>query len=68
MSNSIKEFKLEMKNSRTRENSQNKKFTACLVFADGNCIWGKGFGACGTAVAELCFNTSMTGYQEILTD
>src|ERR1700739_1128674 len=42
--------------------------TAALVLADGPAFWGKGIGAAGQAVGELCFNTSMTGYQEILTD
>ena len=42
--------------------------TAVLVLADGTVFWGKGAGAKGIAVGELCFNTSMTGYQEILTD
>src|ERR1700731_3333560 len=42
--------------------------TAALVLADGSVFWGKGVGAAGSAVGELCFNTSMTGYQEILTD
>ncbi len=42
--------------------------TACLVLADGTVFYGKGFGAAGTCVAELCFNTAMTGYQEIMTD
>jgi carbamoyl-phosphate synthase small subunit len=42
--------------------------TAALVLADGTVFWGKGVGAAGTAVGEVCFNTSMTGYQEILTD
>jgi carbamoyl-phosphate synthase small subunit len=42
--------------------------TACLVLADGSVYWGYGIGAEGTAVGELCFNTAMTGYQEILTD
>ena len=44
------------------------KPTACLVLADGQHFYGHGFGATGTAVAELCFNTAMTGYQEIMTD
>ncbi len=44
------------------------KPTACLVLADGTIFYGNGFGATGTAVAELCFNTAMTGYQEIMTD
>ncbi len=42
--------------------------TAALVLADGAVFWGKGFGAAGDAVGEVCFNTAMTGYQEILTD
>ena len=42
--------------------------TACLVLDDGTIFFGKGFGAEGEAVAEICFNTSMTGYQEIMTD
>ena len=42
--------------------------TAALVLADGSVFWGKGFGAAGQRVGEVCFNTSMTGYQEIITD
>ncbi len=42
--------------------------TACLTLADGTVFYGKGFGAVGDTVAELCFNTAMTGYQEIMTD
>ena len=42
--------------------------TALLVLADGTVIEGKGAGATGVAVGEVCFNTAMTGYQEILTD
>ncbi|HEV3241639.1 MAG TPA: carbamoyl-phosphate synthase domain-containing protein, partial [Methyloceanibacter sp.] len=45
-----------------------ERATALLVLADGTVIEGKGAGAAGTAVGEVCFNTSMTGYQEILTD
>ncbi|MDP4990448.1 MAG: glutamine-hydrolyzing carbamoyl-phosphate synthase small subunit [Marivita lacus] len=44
------------------------KPTACLALADGTIFYGQGFGATGTSVAELCFNTAMTGYQEIMTD
>jgi carbamoyl-phosphate synthase small subunit len=44
------------------------KTTALLVLADGTVIEGQGFGAEGEAVAEVCFNTAMTGYQEVLTD
>src|SRR4029079_8122190 len=39
-----------------------------IVFADGRTVWGKGFGAEGEVVGELCFHTAMTGYQEIMTD
>ncbi|PPR18189.1 MAG: Carbamoyl-phosphate synthase small chain [Alphaproteobacteria bacterium MarineAlpha9_Bin7] len=42
--------------------------TAVLVLADGSTFPGQGLGAVGDAVGEVCFNTSMTGYQEILTD
>ena len=42
--------------------------TAMLVLADGTALSGEGVGAVGTAEGELCFNTAMTGYQEILTD
>ena len=42
--------------------------TACLALADGSVFYGHGFGATGVTVAELCFNTAMTGYQEIMTD
>ena len=42
--------------------------TACLALADGTIFYGVGFGATGETVAELCFNTAMTGYQEIMTD
>lgn len=42
--------------------------TGVLVLASGEVIWGKGFGAEGQAVGEVCFNTAMTGYQEVMTD
>jgi carbamoyl-phosphate synthase small subunit len=45
-----------------------RKATALLVMADGIILEGLGFGATGAAVGEVCFNTAMTGYQEILTD
>ncbi|HYC24751.1 MAG TPA: glutamine-hydrolyzing carbamoyl-phosphate synthase small subunit [Roseiarcus sp.] len=44
------------------------KPTALLVLADGSIVEGLGLGATGSAVGEVCFNTAMTGYQEILTD
>ena len=53
----------------TREPSpQPPDCNAALVLADGTAFWGRGFGVAGTAVGEVCFNTAMTGYQEILTD
>ena len=42
--------------------------TGVLVLSDGHVVWGRGFGAVGEAVGEVCFNTSMTGYQEVMTD
>jgi len=45
-----------------------QKPTACLALADGTVFYGQGFGATGEVVAELVFNTAMTGYQEIMTD
>jgi carbamoyl-phosphate synthase small subunit len=42
--------------------------TARLVLSDGTVIAGQGLGAEGSAVGEICFNTAITGYQEILTD
>ena len=45
-----------------------EKPTALLVLADGTVIEGRGLGATGSAVGEVCFNTAMTGYEEILTD
>ena len=44
------------------------RITGLLVLADGTVIEGQGFGAEGEAVGEVCFNTAMTGYQEVLTD
>ena len=46
----------------------NSSATAALVLADGTVFWGRGVGAKGKRVGEVCFNTSITGYQEILTD
>ncbi|ART93938.1 carbamoyl-phosphate synthase small subunit [Zymomonas mobilis] len=42
--------------------------TGVLVLADGQMIWGRGFGATGAKVGEVCFHTAMTGYEEIMTD
>ena len=48
--------------------AQPKGATGVLALADGTLVWGTGFGAAGAQVGEVCFNTAMTGYQEILTD
>lgn len=45
-----------------------RKATAMLVLADGTVVEGNGVGAVGKATGEICFNTAMTGYEEILTD
>jgi carbamoyl-phosphate synthase small subunit len=51
----------------TRE-TQPADATGVLVLSDGSLFWGRGLGADGSSVGEVCFNTSMTGYQEIMTD
>ena len=56
------------RNSRAGTSWPEVRPTAVLVLADGTVIEGAGVGAKGSAVAEVCFNTAMTGYQEILTD
>ena len=45
-----------------------RQANAALVLATGEVFWGRGAGATGKAVGEVCFNTSITGYQEIITD
>ena len=50
------------------ENSKTEIATGCVVLPDGSAYYGIGFGATGWSVGELCFNTAMTGYQEIMTD
>ena len=45
-----------------------KNDQAILILEDGTLIYGKTFGKTGTATGELCFNTGMTGYQEVFTD
>ncbi|MFN7399260.1 MAG: glutamine-hydrolyzing carbamoyl-phosphate synthase small subunit [Sandaracinobacter sp.] len=47
---------------------QLSRATGVIVLADGTLFWGQGTGAVGEAVGELCFNTAMTGYQEVMTD
>lgn len=45
-----------------------KDATAVIVLSDKTVLWGRGVGAQTSALGEICFNTSMTGYQEIMTD
>ncbi|MBK5947737.1 carbamoyl phosphate synthase small subunit [Rhodobacter veldkampii DSM 11550] len=52
----------------TANHPSTEKPTALLALADGSLFYGTGFGATGQTVAELVFNTAMTGYQEIMTD
>ena len=55
-------------NAQTDSGWPEPKPTALLVLADGTVLEGFGLGATGHAVGEVCFNTAMTGYEEILTD
>jgi carbamoyl-phosphate synthase small subunit len=48
--------------------AETSRATGILVMADGTVVRGRGFGAEGAAVGEVCFNTAITGYQEIMTD
>ena len=54
--------------SRARERFAMPTPTGVVVLADGTVFFGQGVGAVGEAVGEVCFNTAITGYQEILTD
>ena len=51
-----------------KKNNSHNFSTGILVFEDGTRFFGKGIGLEGNAVGEVCFNTSITGYQEIITD
>jgi len=57
-----------MADAATSHAPQPQGATGVLVLADGHVAWGRGFGAEGAAVGEVCFNTAMTGYQEVMTD
>ncbi len=50
------------------KNALPSPLNAALLLADGTVFWGTGIGAHGSAVGEICFNTAMTGYQEVMTD
>ncbi len=51
-----------------QDGTADDRITACIVLADGTVFPGQGFGSEGIATGEICFNTAMTGYQEIMTD
>lgn len=57
-----------MSNSTSNPTAPTTTSPALLALSDGRVFFGEGFGAPGTVTGEVCFNTSMTGYQEILTD
>ena len=63
------EFYYKMKSSKPKllRELVNKK-NALLILENGDLYWGNGIGAKGRTIGELCFNTSMTGYQEIISD
>ena len=57
-----------MRQVRNKKNKSQNFSTGILVFEDGTKFFGTGIGHEGSAVGEVCFNTSITGYQEIITD
>ena len=57
-----------MNHDQTDHTPPHTQITAALVLADGTVFWGYGIGSEAEVVGEVCFNTAMTGYQEILTD
>ena len=59
---------MSVRNEATTGITPAERREALLFLEDGSVFRGRGFGFRGTAVGELVFNTSMTGYQEILTD
>ncbi len=54
---------MDFSNTKRPENA-----TGVIIFANGTIIWGRGFGAETSHAGEICFNTSLTGYQEVMTD
>ena len=57
-----------MRQVKNRKNKSHNFSTGILIFEDGTKFFGTGIGYEGNAVGEVCFNTSITGYQEIITD
>jgi len=59
---------LDMQGATHKPDSAPPGATGALVLADGTVLWGQGIGAARSAVGEVCFNTAMSGYQEVMTD
>ena len=59
---------MEEKESRTHRQKYTALAPAVLVLEDGTVFHGKAAGAIGTTTGEICFNTGMSGYQEVFTD
>ena len=57
-----------MRHVKNKKKKSHNFSTGILVFEDGTKFFGNGIGYEGNAIGEVCFNTSMTGYQEIITD
>ena len=66
MQNRVNCFSLQNLSSIMSESKQQQQ--ALLMLEDGNVFYGKAFGKIGTTTGEICFNTGMTGYQEVFTD
>ena len=66
MQNRVNCFSLQNLSSIMSESKQQQQ--AILMLEDGNVFYGKAFGKIGTTTGEICFNTGMTGYQEVFTD
>ena len=61
-------LKQNNQNINSNKNLKPINSTAILILENGACFNGYGFGYEGTATGEVCFNTSITGYQEIMSD
>ena len=66
MQNRVNCFSLQNLSSIMSESKQQQQ--AILMLEDGNVFYGRAFGKIGTTTGEICFNTGMTGYQEVFTD
>ena len=64
----LSEIKAMLQDNHAPSGWDEPRATALLVLQDGTVLDGFGIGAVGEATGEVCFNTAMTGYQEVLTD